>query len=92
MKLIRDLQKSMRSTKSRQHRKNLNPDQKGQGSRTENAEKAAANDLSDHLLKGENAHLDHHHRNKAEAEDLHSGRTVADRTEIGVGEESGVDR
>ena len=92
MKLIRDLQKSMRSTKSSRHRKNLNHNQKGEGNRTENAEKAAANGLLDHLLKAENAHLDHHHCNKVEAEDLHSGKTVADRTEIGVGEESGVDR
>ena len=80
----------MKSTRNRRHRKNLNPDQKGEDNRTENAEKAAANDLLDHLLKSKNSLIDHR-RHKAEAEDLHSERTVVDLTEIGVGEESGVD-
>src|SRR5208283_4148901 len=113
MKLTSDSQKSMRSTKSRQLLKNLNPDQKEAGNNTENAEKAAVSGLLDHLLKAVSGLLDHllkavsglldhllkavsspikHPRNKAEAQDLHSGRTAADRTEIGVGEENGVDR
>jgi len=67
----------MRSTRNRRRRRNLNRDQKDGSSCSENAEKVA------------NAHSDHP---KAEAEGAHTERTVGDRTEIGVGEENGVDR
>jgi len=102
MKLTSDSQKSMRSTKSRQLLKNLNPDQKEAGNNTENVEKAAVSGLLDHLLKVVSGLLDHllkavidpidHPRSRAEAPDLHLRRTAADLTEIGVGEENGVDR
>ena len=58
--------------------------------------------LLDHLLKVVSGLLDHllkavidpidHPRSRAEAPDLHLRRTAADLTEIGVGEENGVDR
>jgi gas vesicle protein len=102
MKLTSDSQKSMRSTKSRQLLKSLNPDQKEVGNNTENVEKAAVSGLIDHLLKAVSGLIDHllkavsglidHPRSRAEAQDLHLRRTAADRTEIGVGEENGVDR
>ena len=91
MKLTSDSQKSMRSTKSRQLLKSLNPDQKEVGNNTENVEKAAVSGLIDHLLKAVSGLIDHP-RSRAEAQDLHLRRTAADRTEIGVGEENGVDR
>ena len=91
MKLTSDSQKSMRSTKSRQLLKNLNPDQKEAGNNTENVEKAAVSGLLDHLLKAVSGLLDHP-RSRAEAQDLHLRRAAEDRTEIGVGEENGVDR
>jgi hypothetical protein len=102
----------MRSTKSRQFLKNLNPDQKEAGNNTENVEKAvsvlldpllkAVSVLLDPLLKAVSVLLDpllkavsvpiDHPRSRAEAPDLHLRRTAADLTEIGVGEENGVDR
>ena len=91
MKLTSDSQKSMRSTKSRQLLKSLNPDQKEVGNNTENVEKAAVSGLIDHLLKAVSGLIDHP-RSRAEAQDLHLRRTAADLTEIGVGEENGVDR
>jgi hypothetical protein len=102
MTLTSAWKKFTRSTRSRRLQKSLNRDLREEINLIENAEKAAENDPLDHQrLMAKNAHIGHRlkavnahtdHQYKEAAEDHRLRITVVERTVIGVGEESGVDR